>query len=153
MIATTTISTLNSSATAAANRMSIWSVPHPSPPLLRQIRPRGDHQGLGARGQRWLDDRREEFRMIDGDILLHPPGRERALVFFCVDAADSPVGVRRAQGVRDIAEVFAGGLMAEVEERAGREMASERGRGLLRDVWVVIGERVLIVVVEFRRLR
>src|SRR5947208_6923992 len=67
----------------------------------------------------------------------------RAGVFVCADSADSPVGIGRAQGVRDIAEVFAGGLMAEVKERAGREMASERGRGPIRGVGVVIGEWVL----------
>ena len=43
--------------------------------------------------------------------------------------------------------------MAKIEEGAGREVTPERGRGPLRDVWVVIRERVLIVVVEFRRLR
>src|SRR5438128_2507659 len=120
---------------------------------LRQIRQRSDHQSLCARGQRRLDDRREELRMIGGDVLFHPPGRARAGVSVCADSADSPVGIGRAQGVRDIAEVFAGGLMAEVEERAGREMASERGRGPLRGVGVVIGEWVLIVVVELRGLR
>src|SRR5438094_931802 len=134
-------------------RLLCEPIGQPSPVSLRQIRQRGDHQSLCARGQRRLDDRREELRMIGGDVLRHPPRRERALVFVCVDATHSPVGIGRAQGVREIAEVFACGLMAEAEDRAGREMASERGRDSLRDLRIVIGERVLIVVVEFRRLR
>src|ERR1700740_961175 len=64
-----------------------------------------------------------------------------------------PRRCRACQGVREIAEVLAGGLTAKVEDGAGCEMAPE-GRGdPFRHLWVVVGEGVLIVVVELRRLR
>src|SRR5207245_10540030 len=100
--------------------------------------------GWAARGRAVAAAACANGRLLDGDVLLHPSRRARARVFVCVDATHSPVGIGRAQSVREIAEVFARGLMAEAEDRAGREMASERGRDSLRDLRIVIGERVLI---------
>src|SRR5207253_5580050 len=96
---------------------------------------------------------REDLRVIDGAVLFQAPGRACALVCICVDATAAPVGVGRAERLWDIAKVLAGGLMPQVEERTGREMVPERGRDPFRDVRVVIGEGILIIVVEVRRLR
>src|SRR5687768_12682306 len=49
-------------------------------PSLRQIRQGRNHKGLRAGGERRLDDRREEFRVVDRDVLLHPTALASLLV-------------------------------------------------------------------------
>src|SRR3712207_1337226 len=86
-------------------------------PSLRQIRQSRNHKGLRADRQRRLNDRREEFRVVDRDVLLHPPGLKGLLVLLRVNTADPPVRVGRPQSIRDVAEVLAGSHPPEVEDR------------------------------------
>src|ERR1044072_5571681 len=52
---------------------------------LRKIRQSGNHECLSAVGQRRFNDRCKEFRVIDGNVLLHSSGIESTLVFLGID--------------------------------------------------------------------
>src|ERR1043165_265484 len=82
---------------------------------LRKICQSGNHECLSAVGQRRFNDRGKVFRVIDGNVLLHAPGIQSALVFLGIAAANSPISVGRTESVRDVAEIFARGQPSEIE--------------------------------------
>jgi hypothetical protein len=55
--------------------------------------------------------------VIDRDVLLYPVGLECSLVFILVRTADRPIGVWGPEGIRETAEILAGRLPPEVEDR------------------------------------
>ena len=61
--------------------------------------------------------------MIDRDVLLHPSSIESALVFLGIDAANSPISVRRSESVRDVAEIYGGSIHLEESEDLGGLLA------------------------------
>src|ERR1043165_524300 len=120
---------------------------------LRKIRQSGNHECLSAVGQRRFNDRCKEFRVIDGNVLLQTTRIESALVFLGIGATNAPVSIRSSERVRDVAEIFAGGLPAEVEDGFRSKMAPECGRDFFGHFRVIVSERVLIEILEFRRAR
>src|ERR1044072_2164935 len=115
---------------------------------LHEISQSGNDECLGTGGQRRFNHWGKELRVIDGDVLLHPPGIESALIPLWINTADSPVGVGSFEGIGYVAEVFARGQTSEVEDGFVSEVAAERGRDLIRHFKVIVRERVLIEIIE-----
>src|SRR5690349_6510381 len=120
---------------------------------LRKICQSGNHECLSAVGQRRFNDRCKEFRVIDGNVLLHTPSIQRALVFLGIRAANSPVSIGRVESVRDVAEIFARGQPSEIENRFCSEMAPKCGRDPCCHFRIVLSQRVLIEILKLGRAR
>ena len=100
---------------------------------------RCDHERLGAGVEGGLDDGSEGGGVIDRDVLGDPSRCFGSAVGVGVDAADPPVGVRRAERGGEVAEVLAGALLRQPDRTLGEDFGERRGDPI-GDVCVVLGQ-------------
>jgi hypothetical protein len=77
--------------------------------------------------------------VVDGDVVLEPPGLLSVSVSLWIRATDGPVGIRDARGPGDITEILAGALLGSVPGPVS-EVRPESGGHPARGAGVVIGE-------------